>query len=213
MATDQQTLSQIQRIMIETVDSGATWSSGLWTVAEVIGYLNDVQRTFIRNTGVVQKYSSAITAAANTKTFTLPADWIFTTRCVWKQDATTRYIEIPRADSMQADLAIPTWRGTSGSAPQGYTDGDLATLKIQLMPPTTSAGVIELVYCYLATALSNSGVELTVPDEFVPGIMYGTMAEMFRKVGRATDLERMEYCLLRYREAEVAAQLMLGGFE
>lgn len=210
MATDQEVLSQIQRLMIETVDNGVTWSSGLWTVNEVIGYLNEVQRRFIKNTGVVHKRDTSIAVVAGTKTYTLPADFIFNVRVIFKISG--RYIEIPRADSMQADLSLPSWRGTNAVRPQAYTDGDNPTLQIQIMPATTANGSLELVYCYLAAALSNSGVALTVPDEFVPAIMYGTMELMLRKLGRGQDIDRAEYCSIRYQEGEIAAELMLSGF-
>lgn len=208
--TDQQLLSSIQRLMIETVDNGATWSSGLWTVAEVIDYANQGQREIIKETGCNQKRNT-IAITANNFRFDLPTDWINTTRLT-HIDSNSRNRRVPRADSMQADLMVPTWRTTTSAFPQAYNDGDLPTLTIQIMPAASVNATLGIIYSWIGTTLSNSGVTLSIPDELVPALKYYIMGSMFDKLGRAQDIERAQYCKLRYIEGLTAAGLLLNSF-
>lgn len=209
--TDQQVLSEIQSLLIEPVDGGVTWASGLWTTSEVIGYLNQRQRRFLDETEVVVKHSSDIANIPNTLRHALPSDWISTSRVVFK-DPLGNYYEVPRADEFQLDMSLLSWGVEQASKPIAYADNMGPTLEFEAAPATSSPGVFQMLYTYLTSALSNSGISLTVPDEFEPAIRWGVIADMLNKEGREQDLERAQYAELRFQEGIQAAKVMLSGW-
>lgn len=210
---DTDILREIQFHLVEDVDGGITWSSGLWTVNEVISYLNQRQYTMLKETGILMKRSDLLPINPGDIRRSVPPDLIATQRVVWKSnDATPVYTEIPRSDLFEADHGFPSWQGTPGIRPKGYTDGDQATLLIGIYPVTSLAGNLQLLYVFLSAVLSNSGISVTVPDEFVPGLKYGVMADMLSKDGRGKDPQRAEYCEARYKETIEAGKLILRGW-
>jgi hypothetical protein len=110
------------------------------------------------------------------------------------------------------DLADTDWIYETQPIPDVCSDGDQATLLIQVMPPANDAGVLEILYAAVTAELSNSGVAFDVPDEFVPGIKWGIISDMLSKVGRGYDPTRAAYAESRYEEAVEAAKVMLGRF-
>ena len=88
----------------------------------------------------------------------------------------------------------------------------MPTLTLGTAPTTATAGVIEILYVGLTTLLSNSGISFEVPDEFVPAIMCGAMADMLSKEGRARDPLRAGVAEARYIEGREAAKIMVEGW-
>lgn len=52
-----------------------------------------------------------------------------------------------------------------------------------------------------------------LPDEFIPALKWGVMADMLSKVGRGQDLQRAAYCESRYQEGVEAAAIILAGWQ
>lgn len=207
--TDLELLNNIQYVMIETPDQGASWHSGLWTRDEVLSYLNERQNRFIKNTHIVLTTGS-IVVVAGTFRYDLPADWVATARVYWVP-ATGSSKELTPSDSWEADHGIPTWSVTAGQ-PKMYMDRDVPTLTIQLAPIPSVNGTVEVMYVASATDLNGAGASLSILDEFMPTLKYGILADMFSKVGRAHDPVRSTYCEQRYQMGEEIAQLLLKGF-
>lgn len=209
--TDQEVLNDIQGRLIEKQNSGASWSSGLWGFDEVIAYANSRQQQFVKESAILLKRATIVTVSQITR-HDLPADWIATQRLVWRRDAGT-YTEIARSDTWEATNSILDW--TFNQVPDHpllYTDGEAQTLKILTMPAVDATGQLQILYTYLSTTLTGLGVAFTVPDEFVPAIEWGIMADMLSKVGRTWDPIRASYCESRYREGVEAARIMIAGW-
>lgn len=207
---DQDILQEIQYAVVEPPNPVAAFPSGLWTLTEVLAYANDRQRRFLKDTGVVLTRSS-ITAIPNTQRHELPAGWIQGHRVVWLTPGGSRY-ELPRMDGWQFDHGLPTWPYNTAARPEGYMEEEVPTLQIQVAPASYDGGTIELLYAALGTALSGAGVAFSVPDECVPAIKYGILADMFGKVGQGQDLSRADYCEQRYQHGVEATRLLLDGF-
>lgn len=200
----------MQGHLLETQDSGATVSSGLWTVQECIDALNERQFRFLKDTALLLTPAEIVTVP-NVLRHALPTDWIVTANSAYR-NADNDWNELARSDGFEADnSSINDWPIERG-APLLYTDGELPTLGIQIMPASLDAGVIHILYVALSTTLSNSGVTFTVPDEFVPAVKWGALGDLLGKVGRGADPQRSQYCEGRYQEGLVAAQLMLDGW-
>jgi hypothetical protein len=198
--TDQTILSEIQRLTIENAgDGGATWPSGMWTQAEVLGYLNQRQNRLLWETGI--RWTRAETAITiNQSNQAAPADWVSTIFIAHKTSGGL-YKELPLVDAQELDFVLSTWPGLTGATPRGYYEVDGDTLTTYVVPiPTDAGSALERYYVALGTTLTAAGINFSVPDEFVPTVKYGTLAEMFGKMGTTQNLVLVEMCEARWNE-------------
>ncbi len=208
--TDQEVFTEIQYAMEETPNDGASFLSDLWTISEVIDYLNQRQRQFLKNTGVVLSRDTLITIPTQVR-HPLPDDFIAMYHVAWRTPA-SKYYELRRGDLWEIDHGDPSWETVAAVRPKLYLEGEMPTLTLGTAPMTNSPGVIEILYVGLSTLLSNTGVDFEVPDECVPAIMYGVLADMLSKEGRARDLVRASVAEGRYSEGEEATKIMVEGW-
>lgn len=206
-------LSTIQRSLQETVNGGLSWSSGQWTVDEVVGYLNQRQYQFLKESGILLK-RTAVNTLPSVQRHSLPTDWIATHRVAWKSiDA--EFTEIPRSDGWEADHIILDWPYNQvTNHPTVYTDGEVPTLEFETMPSVNVSGELQVLHSYLSTLIPSppAAANLTVLDEFEPAIRWGVIADMLNKMGRANDPGRADYAEARYREGVASARVILAGW-
>lgn len=207
--TDQDVLTLLQYALVEPPDGGASWPSGLWTRDEVLNALNTRMRQYLRDTHAVATRIE-IPVVAGTNPVAVPADWIGTLAAVWRDLAGVRYPLTP-ADAFEIDLMVPTWE-TVPDVPIVILDGDDGTLTVRLGPLPAANGTLELLYVALPTAANGSGVTLSLPDETLDGIKYGTLADLLGKVGRGNDPMRATYCQERFEMGEMLTEIILGGW-
>jgi hypothetical protein len=209
--TDQQLLGEIQEAMIEPNDGGATWPSQLWTASEVLSYLNNRQNQFLRDTGLLISRAQ-IPTTPNVLRQPLPSDTMILQDLSWEA-SNGDWSEVPRADTWEADNSLNNWPYNMIPIPQMYTDSELPTLQVQIMPAPSDAGVLWALYVAITTTLTGSGTALDIPDEFTPAVKWGTVADMLSKVGRALDRGRAALAESRYQEGVAAAIVMIEGWE
>lgn len=198
-------LSEIQRVTLENAgDGGATWPSTMWTLNEVINYLYQRQDRFLTATGLLwTRVETAITI--NQADQGTPADWISTIFIAYKS-AAGLYTELPKLDALELDLVVPTWPSASAVTPRGWYETDGATLTTYVAPiPTAAGSALERYYIALGDRI---GANFSVPDEFVPTIKYGVLAEMFSKVGQANNPVLAAACEERWQEGVEMGTLM-----
>lgn len=208
---DRDALKEIQLALIEDpVDSGESWTSGLWTVNEVIDYLNQRQSEFLKLTGVRLTRARVVTVP-QVQRHPLPADWVVTQRAVFLSPDGRKKV-LSRSDPFELDHGLPTWGHEMETKPKVYTDGMLPLGTIQVAPKARDGGVLELLYVALGTSLANTGIPFQVPAEFVAPVKWGVISSMLGKVGRANDRRRAEYAEMRYQEGIEAAKMIMGGW-
>jgi hypothetical protein len=207
--SDQQILEELQYVVHEPPDQGATWPCDLWTRAEVVEYLNQRQQRFLKETHLLVSTATLPVGVGDTQ-IALPADWIRTRRVVWDgSDGVVK--EVPRADSFETDYGVST-NAVPQDSPQVYSEFEGPTLTMGITP-TVISGTLQLDYVAGAALFTSTpGALLTLPDDFVYVEKYGALAEMFGKDGRANDPARAEYCEMRYALAIDTARLLLNGW-
>ncbi len=137
-----------------------------------------------------------------------PTDWLATLFIAWKTSAGV-YHELPKLDEFTLDYALPTWPDATATTPHGYAEVDGDTLTTYVYPiPTDVGAALERYYVALGVTLDGSNVQFSVPDEFVPAIKYGVLADMFGKVGQAANAVLVEACEQRWKEGIALGQLM-----
>lgn len=202
----QQAFNEVQFALVETVDGGATISSANWTVAEIVGYFNQRQARFLKETAILMK--RAIVNTPTQRRHALPLDWLITQRIVWRS-GTGAYIEIPRGDGWEADQGMGDWDTASALLPALYMDAELPTLTFQTAPVATDAGGrLEILYVYLAPDICT----FEVPYEFVQTVIWGVLADCLLKVGRGHNPTKAQYAEQRWQEGVEAARLILQGW-
>jgi hypothetical protein len=213
---DKDVLCDVQQLLMENpVDFGASFSSGLWTVSEVISYLNQRQDDFLRRTSILQR-RQRLSYNLATHTVDLPQDLIVIRRLVYIDADITeaRYTPIARGDTWELDHGNLAWEyeAKPPTFPLVYSDAEGQQLVAKLGPGSFKKGVVEALYVPRGPRLSNTGVCMSVPGEFTGSIRWGVIADMLRKMGRAQDLARAAYAESRYELGVGAANLMLAGW-
>jgi hypothetical protein len=200
-------LEQIQVSLIEPPDGGQTIPSGLWSPAELAGYLNQRQVEFLKQTQL-QFGIAKIAVTAGQDTYDLPDDWITTIRALWTDD--DGQIELPRSDTWEADYGIPTWSYVN-ARPKIFYDGG-KPITIRLMPVPVTDGTLEVHYVPYSALITGVGDAMTLPDEFSCFIKWGALADALLKIGRAQNQEQAMAAAARYRLGVDVARLLLKGF-
>src|SRR5260221_3523646 len=129
---DQEVLSEIQGALIEPEAAGASWASGLWTVNDVIEYMDERQRDFLKETFCLVT-PATLTTIPNVLRHPLPQDWIATYDVQWHTPEGV-FKELPRSDSFEAALWIIDLTFQTQPAPNPCTYADHHTLLIHVIP-------------------------------------------------------------------------------
>ena len=198
--TDQNLYNELQMHLLETENSGASFGSGLYTVAEMVARTNYRLDLFNALTGVRVTYNASQNATTGVKgqdISTAAPDMINPLYVFYSSNAGTTYYMLPKGSSLEADMYITTQ--TAVTLPSHYTLDSARTLGINLFPAPTftgSNGKINLAYIPKVGTLpaTPDGTGLSIPDDFTPFIKYGVLADLFRKSGETYDPVRAEIC-------------------
>ena len=207
--SDQELLNEIQYVLVEPPNNGTSMSTTIWTVSEIIQYLNDRQRQLLRETGMVLK-TGTVNAIPGVQRHELPEDCITARRVAWHAPSGV-IKELVRTDPFALDNMSMAW-GTITGTPQVYAESTLPMQQIEVAPAPLDYGYFHLLYISSETPLSNTGVRCSIPDEFDPYVKYGALADCWKKAGRGQDLIRAAYCEERFQEGiDLGRALMLHG--
>lgn len=209
---DQTLMTSVQYALLEPPTGGLSWLSDLWTTAEMYAALDLAQQRLLTTTHLLVGVAE-IPGVIGQERYTLPDDWLTTVLVAWDSGsgASRTVKELFRADMHQADLGAPTWETTSGT-PFAYSDADLPTRTLQLMPAPSGAGTIQVLYVPLATPPDGNGEPLQLPNLLcLPVLKYAVLATALGKVGRAQDPQRANYCAWRARLGTEVARLLVEG--
>lgn len=180
--TDATVLSLIQRAVLEPVaDGGRTWASGLWDREEVLGYLLDVEREFLRRTPVVRGWGLLDYAAAAVS-IALPVEWQEIVHLEVEQGGRTT--PCPVVSRLEADQLLQAWRSTNGR-PIAAVLGEDGPHSLTLVPTPAAAGQLHAIVVPSPQQYTGNDDPLTVTDPWVPFLVQGVLARMFSKPGDA----------------------------
>jgi hypothetical protein len=203
---DTDMIAEIADQLIET----AGFSTALWSVAEVVRACNQRQDRFLKETQLLISTATLGWTPAQPE-HDLPPDWVETMVASWHDSATDAWHPLPAADAFELDHMTPDTALTV-QTPQGYRASDLRTLRMVVGPPPTAPGEVELLYVALSERLTGLGIAFETPDEFVPYLKYGVLADLLGKDGRGQDLLRARYCEQRFDEGVALAQAIVDGW-
>ncbi len=106
-----------------------------------------------------------------------------------------------REDAWQVDHGSPQWTIEPG-APQQYSEAELAPLQIQLSPPPSNSGALEVLgVLSLTLDLTDPNQTFGIPDEWIHAVKYAALADLFGPNSQIYDPLRAEYSETRYTQA------------
>lgn len=117
---------------------------------------------------------------------------------------------LTQVDTWELDNGMTEW-GTDTGTPYAWHETTLPQQQIAIAPTPDDVGQIGLLYVALANVLDGTGVALTVPDDWTPYILWGTLGELLSSDGPSYDPVRAKYCQQRFDEGVELARLVLGG--
>lgn len=205
--TDADQLVEIQWRLVEDVNL----SSELWTLAEIAGLFNQRQDQFNRDTGLLLAHEP-IVATAGVVNYTLTDEWIATQRVSWRTP-TGSFSSLTPADRFAIDTLVSV--NQPPSRPIAYDDQSAGIGVIEIGPAPLTNGTLNILYVGTLALLNFNSIApdiFDIPDDFIPYITYGVLADLLSKEGRGRDLPRAAYCEGRYQEGVAIASLFLGGF-
>lgn len=185
--TDDTVLSLIQRYVLEpVVDGGRTWASGLWDREEVLGYLGDVERDFLRHTAIGRGWQQ-VDYGPGQPTVILP----YEVQQILHADVDQAGRSTPAVivTRHEADLATPAWNRQS-QRPLALLVEDQGTAQVTLVPPANAGGTLHLITVPSPQPYTGAGDPLLVGDVWVPFLVQGILARMFGKPGPAYNAAR-----------------------
>jgi hypothetical protein len=211
--TDLELLKRIQYHLLENgnnIDAdGTTLLTSMFTIAEIVNAMNTRQQRFLKDTGCIIVRASEAVIPQQAR-YALPSDWIHTRRITY-QPFNGTITALTRADAYALDMGLPDWQ-QNFDTPTVYNDGsDLPTLTVEIAKAPANVGTMTLLYVPQPATLTGLGVNISVPDEFESGILYGTMADLLSSEGEPTDSARASYCESRYQLCVDLAKALIEG--
>lgn len=183
--------------------------TSMFSPTEIVDSMNRVQQKFLLDTGM-HTVRTTFAGLPGQAQYALPTDSTRPRRLTW-QDASDAIIRpLTQVETWELDQGYAQWPSDS-QIPIAWFEDDLGQQRVQLAATPTNPGVVSLLYVQLATTLTGLGVALSVPDDWTPYVLWGTIAELLSSDGQSFDPLRAQYASRRYEEGVELARVVLGG--
>ena len=213
--TEQTLLHDIQYHTLETPNSGASLGSDMWTIGEWVDYANSRAARFTAETKLVLSRETPFASVIDQSQYDLgtsvSTDLLEVHRVAWL-DASGNSHGLREDSTLTYDRLLPTWTTAAASQePEAYVRAGRPQLKMEILPAPDAAGTVDVLYTKRPTQLPQTAdtTALEIPNDFVPYIKWGTMADLFAKEGQANDPQKAQYCEARWREGIIIARAVL----
>lgn len=203
----------VQDKLLEYDGTPQVWTSGLWSFGEAISALELRQQHLLAATGLLGGWvEQALLPGQDEQT--VPSD---TLQEVWHgiaEPPTGGCTPLLPSDRAAMDRLLPAWRARAGW-PLVFAWEATGLGRLTVAPVPLTGGRLHLFGPILAEPVDVTPVEdrpLAVPDEWVPTLVYGVLAVLLGKHGRAYDGPRAAYCEARYQEGIQGAEALARGW-
>ena len=211
--TDLDLLKLMEYYLLENGDADADGTgllTTLWTISELTDALNNSQRRFMKDTGIVLTIST-LGGTPMQGRYTASDELIAIRRVTW-QDVGGDIVALTRSSGWEADTATPDWT-TDFALPLTWMNDHHPTRVFEIVPAPNDIGQLGLMTINRPTTLAGTGTLLEVPEEFASYIAWDALAELLASEGEANDPQRASYCRQRYQEGVELARILQGGIE
>lgn len=216
--TSEDLVTDLQYALLEAPNglNGGVWAgTDQFDLDQLTTALQRRRDQFLRETGSVLTQAVTNVAAPATSGRLDLAEAVFNVRrAAWTTTATGILYPLLRTDEWAANNYSPAWPQSS-QPPTSYSVSVTPPITLQLIPPATGAGDLDLVSIDAGVALPTTpSAVLGVPDDYAWVIKYGALADLLSGDGLALDAPRAAYCEERWRQgvehASTAAVVLAG---
>lgn len=181
--------------------AGATFPSGqldhpLFSTAEMLGYLLDVENDFLLKTRCIYSVQADIALLNNTRFYPRPNDAVRIER-IALSDGTT---ELKNTTQQNQDIYDYGWEpeSTSDLSSLRWFEDSIGGNRFGISPLSDIGGKVDLWYSQKDVNALGIDSTLLIPDVCVHYIKYGVLALAFKKDGENRDEFRAKYCQARF---------------
>jgi hypothetical protein len=187
---------------------GATFSSGLFTQAEMLDYLHNAQNTFLIKVRPV--FAAATQALSDARYYPQPADAIRMERVSSSGKAWANTSQI------SLDMDNANWQSDHQSDdPKAWFQDEIGLDQFGIWPLIDIGGLVAEIWYSQKDINSNFGflTPFVLPDIFTMYLKYGVLALVFSKDGEQRDDLRAKFCTKRFDFGVMLARTFLFASE
>lgn len=195
-------VADLQYALLEPVAAGGTWTgTDQFTLDQLTQAIQRRRDQFLRETGLVLTRAVTTYAAPPASgRIDLDEAVLSVRRAAWRPAATMALSSLQRTTEWAGSNWQPTWL-TSTQSPFAYSVSVVPPITLQLMPPASGAGDLDLVSINNGDPLlSTLPSFLGIPDDWVYVVKYGALADLLSGDALALDSARADYCEQRWQQ-------------
>ena len=193
--TSTQLLQAAKYLCIEPSPDDATDFTDGFSLTDFNNSFTQRRNQFLLETGItISQPTAQVVSAGEGRVIVADDSVIDIRRAAWT-DLDGNVTQLLRQDEFASFAFSPSWPQTAGT-PQSYSIYPDPLLTLQLTPPPVDNGTLTL-----QTISSGS-----LPDDFMPYILWGVLADMLGSPGPLQDSLRAEYCEQRFKEGVIVGK-------
>ena len=195
-------VADLQYALLEPAAPPGTWTgTDQFTLDQLTSAITRRRDQFLRETGaVLTRTITNYPSPPVTGRIDLDESVQIVRRAAWRTTATGILYPLLVTDEWAGTHYQPTW-GQSPLAPSAYSVTVVPPLTLQLMPPASGDGDLDLVSINSGTAVDPLvDTLLGIPNDYVWVVKYGALADLLSGDGLALDALRRDYCEQRWRQ-------------
>lgn len=208
--TDAALVTTLEYHLLEPPTPTAWTGSQQFTLTDLVAALQRRRDQFLLETGMVQTHSTGVIVPASGGRFSLSEN-VITVRRVAFLNGSGTVTPLHREDVWAFNHFASGWVQRPGRAPLvplGYSVGEVPPLTVQIVPPPSDMGTLDLVTVNRGAVLNPvTPVLLGVPDDWTWVVKFGALADLLSKDGLASDPSRAAYCEQRWQQGVELAKL------
>jgi hypothetical protein len=187
--------------------NGATFSSGLFTQAEMLEYLHHTENDFLVKVRPV--YAAATQNLSGNRYYPQPADAIRIERI------SSSSVAWNDTSQLSLDMDNPNWQSDHQSAdPKAWFQDEIGLDQFGIWPLIDIGGLVANIwYSQKQVSVTTFLSPFVVPDIFTMYLKYGVLARAFSKDGEQRDDLRAKFCQKRFDFGVMLARMFLLASE
>lgn len=201
--TDVDVYTRIQLALLEPVQANCAMTTEQFSTADVVAAVQQMRDQFLFRTFCTSSVD-VLNVNPDVETVQLPKSVIAVKRAYWlptPQASPVYPNPLPRTDEAQQmgyDSLSPV---TNSTDPYAYSGGVEPPLQLRLYPPPGFPGQVELVtYESQGTLDPANPTTLLMPNDFMPALKWGALANLLDMNSVARDVNRAAYARMRFEQ-------------
>ncbi len=199
--TSENLVTDIQHALVENPVglNGGVWAgTDQFDLDQITNAIQRRRDQFLRETGSVLTRTTPASTPPASGRIDLDEAVLNVRRAAWTNTATGILYPLLRTDEWAANNYNPPWP-QSTQPPTAYSVSVTPPITLQLIPPASGAGTLDLVSVDTGVSIpTNPSALLGIPNDYVWVLKYGVLADLLSGDGLALDPQRAVYCQARW---------------